>query len=65
MLSITYEYTAPGKEPDVLALYPGEARRALVFVNGAGEFAMKDQFAARVLEGCESLLAGRPIEENW
>jgi len=65
LLTITYEYTAPGKAPDVLTLYPGGVRRAHVFVNGAGEFAMKDQFAARVLEGIESLLAGQPIEENW
>lgn len=65
LLSITYEYAAAGKEPDTLALYPGEVRRARVFVNGVGEFAMKDQFANRVMEGCERLLAGQPIEENW
>jgi len=65
MLRITYEYAAQGKEPDVLALYPGGVRRARVFINGVGEFAMKDLFAQRVLEGCENLLAGQPIEENW
>jgi len=65
LLTITYEYTAPGKEPDVLSLYPGGVRRANVFVNGTGEFAMKDQFAARALEGLERLLAGQSIEENW
>ncbi|MEA5013348.1 MAG: DUF4340 domain-containing protein [Candidatus Limiplasma sp.] len=65
LLTITYEYADPGKEPDVLALYPGQVRRAGVWVNGVAEFAMKDQFIQRVLEGCESLLAGKPIEENW
>lgn len=65
LLSITYEYTVPGKDPDVLLLYPGGVRRASVFVNGVGEYAMKDQFVTRALEGCESLLAGLPIEENW
>ena len=65
LLSITYEYAAIGKEADVLALYPGGVRRAHVFVNGVGEFAMKDLFVERVLEGCEHLLAELPIEENW
>ncbi len=65
LLTITYEYRDQGKPPDVLALYPGQVRRANVFVNGAGEFAMKDQFISRVLEGCQHLLAGQPVEENW
>ena len=65
MLTITYEYGAEGKAPDVIELYPGDVRRANVFVNGQGEFAMKDQFALRVLEGCRNLLAGQPIEEKW
>jgi len=65
MLTITYEYSDPGKSPDVLALYRGEARRANVFVNGIGEFAMKDLFAERVIEGVSNLIAGTPIEENW
>lgn len=65
LLTLTYEYRAPGKEPDVLALYPGQVRRVNVWVNGAGEFAMKDQFVQRVWEGCRSLLAGEPIQENW
>ena len=65
LLAVTYEYLAPGKDPDVLSLYPGGVRRANLFVNGVGEFAIKDQFALRVLEGCGSLLAGQPVEENW
>jgi len=65
LIRITYEYSDPGKAPDLLALYRGEARRANVFINGVGEFAMKDLFAERVLEGCVNLIAGSPIEENW
>ena len=65
LLSVTYEYIAPSKEPDVLSLYPGGVRRADVFVNGVGEYAMKDQFAVCALEGCESLLGGQLIEESW
>ncbi|MCL1855458.1 MAG: DUF4340 domain-containing protein [Clostridia bacterium] len=65
LLAVTYEYSAPGKNLDVLSLFRGGVRRANVFVNGVGEFAMKDGFVSRVLEGCENLLAGRPVEENW
>jgi len=65
LLTITYEYLSPNKPPDVLALHSGGARRVNVFVNGAGEFAMRDMFVQRVGEGIENLLAGQPIEENW
>ena len=65
LLRITYEYVAPGKDHDVLALYPSGVRRVHVFVNGVGGFAMKDQFVTRMLQGCEDLLAGLPIEESW
>lgn len=65
LLFITYEYNQTNKDPDVLALYPGEVRRVNVFVNGAGEFAMKDQFVSRVLEGCLQMQDGQPVEENW
>lgn len=65
LLTITYEYLLPDKSPDIMTLYPGGVRRVNVFVNGAGEFAMKDQFVSRVLAGCQNLLAGQPIEENW
>jgi hypothetical protein len=65
MLRITYEYGNPQKAPDTLALYPGGARRAIVYVNGKSEFAMKDLFVQRVAEGCENLLSGNPIEEDW
>ena len=64
-LQITYIYTSPEKQPDTLELYPGQARRANVFVNGAGEFAMRDLFIQRVTEGLENLILGQPIEENW
>jgi len=65
LVMITYEYNDTNKMPDTLALYRGEARRANVFINGVGEFAMKDLFAERVREGCLNLIAGNPIEENW
>jgi len=65
LIMITYEYKNPKKTSDVLSLYRGDARRANVFVNGVGEFAMKDLFAERVLEGSINLIAGLPVEENW
>jgi len=65
MITITYEYSNLAKTPDTLALYSSEARRANVFINGIGEFAMKDLFAERVKEGVAALIAGNQIEENW
>ncbi len=65
VLTITYAYNNPDKPDDVLALYPGDTRRLNIFINGAGEFAIKDAFATRVSEGCLNLLQGKTIEENW
>ena len=65
ILRLTYIYSSPEKQSDTLALYPGEARRANVYVNGAGEFAMRELFAQRVTEGLENLILAQPIEENW
>ena len=65
ILTITYEYNNPDKAPDTLALHPGGVRRHNVFINGAGEFAIRDRFAQRVLEGSENLVAGNPITEEW
>lgn len=65
LLRIIYEYAAQGKESDILALYPGVERRVNVYINGAGEFAMREMFVQRVLEGSENLISGRSIEENW
>jgi len=65
LVTITYEYIDPDKAPDTMALFSGEARRANVFINGVGEFAMKDLFAERAVEGAINLIAGNYIEENW
>ena len=65
LLRISYVYSLPEKNNDILELYPGETRRVNVYVNGAGEFAMRDLFAQRVAEGLENLLLGLPIEEQW
>lgn len=65
ILTLVYEYENPGKKPDIMEFYPGDVRRANVFINGSGEFAMKDLFVERVRQGCENLVAGGRIEENW
>ena len=65
LLEIIYEYSVEGKAPDVLSLHPGVERRVNVYINGAGEFAMRDLFVQRVLEGSENLIHGHAIEENW
>lgn len=65
VMTITYRYSDPAKEPDVMALYTGDARRVNVFINGVGEFAMKDSFVTRMAEGCQNLIEGNPIDESW
>lgn len=65
VLRVTYTYADSKKTPDVMELYPGDTRRNNVFVNNVGEFAMKDIFAERVIAGCNNLIAGQTIEENW
>lgn len=64
VMTITYHYTE-GKEDDVLALYPGTARRHNVYVNGVCEFAMKETFAQRVTEALAALEAGESFDTNW
>jgi len=56
LMTITYEYVDQRKENDVMALFPGEARRANVFINGIGEFAMNDLFIQHVAERVGSLM---------
>ncbi|MCL2363010.1 MAG: hypothetical protein FWC73_14510, partial [Defluviitaleaceae bacterium] len=65
LLTITYTYSSLEKEPDSLSLYPGAVRRVNAFVNGVGEFAMRDLFVQQVIDGAENLIEGMPIEENW
>lgn len=63
-MRITYHYT-DGKADDVLALYPGETRRMLVYVNGVCEFAMKDTFAERVGQALDVIGTDADIDVNW
>ena len=65
VLQIRYGYRDEAKQDDLMQLYTGDARRVNVFVNGSGEFAMKDTFVERVEQACQDLLAGNAIEENW
>ena len=65
VLQIRYDYRDEGKQTDVMQLFAGDTRRVNVFVNGAGEFAMKDSYVERVEQACVDLLAGNAIEENW
>ena len=65
LLTITFEYKNPAKMPDILTLHPGVARRHNVFINRAGEFAMRDSFLERVIQGGIDLVAGNPINEIW
>jgi len=65
LLTITYEYQNPAKTSDVLTLHAGGVRRHNVFINGSGEFAIRDSFADSVVQGALNLVAGTQINEMW
>jgi len=65
LLTITYEYQNPAKVPDILTIHAGGVRRHNVFINGSGEFAIRDSFADSVVQGALNLLAGIQINEMW
>jgi hypothetical protein len=54
-----------GKAPDVMALYPGDARRVVVEVNGVTELAMREMYLTRVQQALRALWTDTPIELDW
>ena len=65
LLRLTYYYQEVWKQPDVMELYPGDARRVYVRVNGVTELAMKDMYLTRVQEALSILWTDDPIETDW
>ena len=65
LLRVTYHYRDVGKAPDVLALYPGDARRVYVQVNGVTELAMREMYLTRVQQALRALWTDAPIELEW
>jgi hypothetical protein len=65
LLRLTYDYVDGLKEPDVMALYPGEARRVYVSVNGVTELAMQETYLDRVQEALDILWTEQPIKTDW
>jgi hypothetical protein len=65
LLRITYRYRDPEKAPDEMALYPGDARRLVVSVNGVTEMAMREAYLTRVLEALDNLWTDVPLETAW
>lgn len=65
LLRLTYHYLDEAKQPDVMALYPGEARRVYVRVNGVTELAMEETYLTRVQEALRNLWSDDPIETEW
>ena len=65
MLEIAYHYKSDGRADDLLRFYPGTVRRLMVEVNGVAELDIRESFMRRLLEACENLMAGLPIEEVW
>ena len=65
LLRLTYHYVDEHKQPDIMELYPGDARRYYVRVNGVTELAIKEMFLTRVQEAMGSLWTDDPIETEW
>ncbi len=65
LLTLTYTYLNEQKQPDVLKLYPGDARRLYVSINGVTEVAMREMFLTRVQQALEVLRTEEPIVTDW
>ena len=65
LLRLTYHYLDEQKQPDVMELYPGDARRVTVRVNGVTELAMREMYLIRVQEALSVLWTEDPIETDW
>jgi hypothetical protein len=65
LLRLTYYYIDLWKQPDVMELYPGDARRVYVKVNGVTELAMQEMYLTRVQEALRILWTDEPIETDW
>ena len=65
LLQLTYRYVDEEKPPDTMALYPGDARRVYVEVNGVTELAVQEMYLVRVREALEILWTDAPIEIEW
>ena len=48
-----------------MALYPGDARRVYVQVNGVAEVAMREMYLTRVQQALRALWTDAPIETDW
>ena len=48
-----------------MELYPGDARRNYVQVNGVTELAIQEMYLTRVQEALNILWTDEPIETDW
>lgn len=65
LLTLTYHYRDPQKPNDVMVLYPGDARRHYVQINGVTELAMREAYLDRVREALATLWTDEPIKTEW
>jgi hypothetical protein len=65
LLRLTYHYLDELKQPDIMELFPGDARRVYVRVNGVTELAMQEMYLTRVQEALSILWTNDPIETTW
>jgi hypothetical protein len=65
LLTLTYVYADGGKQPDVMRLYPGDARRLYAQVNNVTELAMRETYLLRVQAALRILWTDERIETDW
>ena len=65
LLRLTYYYEDVWKQPDVMELFPGDARRVYVRINGVTELAMREMYLTRVQEALRILWTDDPIQIDW
>ena len=65
LLRVIYHYLDEQKQPDVMELYPGDARRVYAQVNGVTELAVREMYLTRVQEALSILWTDDPIETEW
>lgn len=65
LLKLTYHYRDQQKRPDTMALYPADARRLYVQINGVTELAIRETYLERVNRAVETLWTDEPIETEW
>ena len=65
VLSVTFYYRDPHKEPDIMSFSHGSLRRLFVTVNGVTEFACLERYAQVLETALQALVKGTDFRTDW